>query len=426
MNFWNAGERGVPPGEMEKRGLHLTSFAQAIYTLLDPAAPYPYRHARFPGGTDRPADPYAISSDYRGDANGDGILSYSEAHPEWYGLGTDGQRHFPVDPFGYDFCTSNPDMVAEFVKNMVQKLQKEWSYADYVDWVPEDAGDRWCVCEQCKKLGTPTDRNLLMAHQIREGLKRARTDGRLNRDVKVNFIIYLAADVIEPPTRPLPEGFDYDGIMGSFFPIHRCYVHALDDPACTEFNRPYCDYLKAWHESPFYRGKFIIGEFYNISGFRDLPILFTRVMERDIRYYYANGARAMHYMHIPIANWGPRAITNYQYARMLWQPEVNVPELIEEYLGLRYEKAQAPMREFYASLERAMLNVPAYVSTPAGYNLPGASQLPGLRDQAGAPVPCAARPRRREGSDPLPLPAPPHERRPSSARRRTFDGGLDP
>jgi len=35
----------------------------------------------------------------------------------------------------------------------------------------------------------------------------------------------------------------------------------LDDPACTEFNRPYCDYLKAWHESPFYKGKFIIGEF---------------------------------------------------------------------------------------------------------------------------------------------------------------------
>jgi hypothetical protein len=49
---------------------------------------------------------------------------------------------------------------------------------------------------------------------------------------------------------------------------------------------------------------------------------------------------------------------------------VRVPDLVDEYLRLRYENAFAPMRDFYASLEQAMLNVPAYVSTPAGYNIP--------------------------------------------------------
>ncbi|HEY1764183.1 MAG TPA: DUF4838 domain-containing protein [Opitutaceae bacterium] len=365
MNLWSSGEEGVPPGEMKKRGLHLSAGGHTFYTLIDPDAPYPYRHPRFPGGpADLPPDPYAVSPDFKGDANGDGVLSYSEAHPEWYGLGPDGQRHFTRDPFGYNFCTSNKDMRAEFLKNLVTKLSTgAWRYADYLDWWPEDA-DNWCVCDNCKALGSPTDRNLIMADFIREGLKQALADGRLHRDIKVKFLIYSSAGVIEPPTRPLPKTFDYDGIMGTFFPIYRCYVHDLDDPNCTEFNQRYFRYLNAWRTSPYYRGKFMIGEYYNISYFRDLPILFTRTMEHDIRFYYDSGARAMHYMHISMGNWGPRALTNVQFARMLWDPHVDVAALKDDYMRARYEDAAPVMARFYASLEQAMLNVPEYLATP--------------------------------------------------------------
>jgi len=347
MNYWNASEQGVPVGEMLKRGVRLTSFAQTSYTLLDPAA------------------------------KGEGAKgTYAEEHPEWFGQGPDGKRHFPTDPFGYDFCTSNPGMVAEFVRNMVRQLAGDLRGAEYMDWVPEDEPNRWCQCDECQKLGTPTDRNILMAHHIRTGLKRAFAEGTLQRDIKVNFIIYLAANVLAPPTRSLPAGFDYENIMACFFPIHRCYVHALDDPDCTEFNRPYIDALQAWRQNPYYKGRIMIGEFYNVSGFRDLPILFTRTMEQDIRYHYEQGVRAMHYMHIPVANWGPRALTNYQFAAMLWNPAVDVEGLIDEYFRLRYESAHAQMKAFYVSLEAAMLNVPAYVSTPASYNSPLRASIP--------------------------------------------------
>jgi len=365
MNLWSSGEMGVPPGEMKKRGLHLSAGGHTFYALIEPDAPYPYHHSRFPGSARYPTpDPYAVSPYFHGDENGDGILSYSEAHPEWYGLGPDGKRHFTKDPFGYNFCTSNKDMQTEFMKNLVEKLANgDWKYADYLDWWPEDA-DHWCVCDDCKALGSPTDRNLIMTHLIREGLKQALADGRLKRDIKVKFLIYSSAGVIDPPTKPLPKGFDYDGIMGTFFPIYRCYVHNLDDPACTEFNLHYFKYLNAWRTSPYYKGKFMIGEYYNISYFRDLPILFTQSMEHDIRFYYESGARAMHYMHIPIGNWGPRTITNYQFARMLWDPATDVSAMKDEYFRARYENANAQMRDFYASLERAMINVPEYLATP--------------------------------------------------------------
>lgn len=365
MNLWSSGEMGVPPGEMKKRGLHLSAGGHTFYTLIAPDSPYPYAHPRFQGGDRKlPPDPYRVSPDFRGDADGNGILTYSEAHPEWYGLGPDGKRHFTTDPFGYNFCTSNKDMQREFLKNLVEKLANgDWKYADYLDWWPEDA-DHWCVCDDCKALGSPTDRNLLMADLIREGLKQALADGRLRRDIKVKFLIYSSAGVIDPPTRPLPKDFDYNGIMGTFFPIYRCYVHDLDDPACTEFNKRYFDYLNAWRTSPYYKGKFMVGEYYNISYFRDLPILFTRTMEHDVRFYYESGARAMHYMHVPMGNWGPRTLTNFQFARMLWDPATDIPSMKEEYFRERYEAASNPMRDFYASLEKAMLNVPEYLATP--------------------------------------------------------------
>jgi hypothetical protein len=240
MNLWSAGETAVPPGEMKKRGLRLNAGGHTFYTLLDPDAPYPYNHPKFPGDDSKPADPYPVGSEYRGDLNGDGVLSYSEAHPEWYGLAPDGQRKFPTDHFGYNFCTSNEDMVTEFLKKLVAKLADgEWKYADYLDWWPEDT-NKWCVCENCQKLGIPTDRNILMAHRIRQELKKAHAEGRLGRDIIVNFLLYNYAGVIEPPTRPLPEGFDYSG-LATFFPITRCYVHTFDDPACTEYNRQYHD-----------------------------------------------------------------------------------------------------------------------------------------------------------------------------------------
>jgi len=390
MNLWSAGEEAVPAGEMKKRGLHLSAGGHTFYLLLDPSAPYPYRHSGFPAGDGKPADPYPESPEFKGNLNGDGVLSYSEAHPEWYGLGADGKRHFPVDPFGENFCTSNPHMMAEFLKNLVEKLELgAWKYADVLDWCPEDSSpDHWCQCDNCRKLGSPTDRNILMAHLIRQELQRALAEGRLKREIKVTFILYQAAGLMDPPTRPLPAGFDYTGVTATFYPIHRCYVHALDDPACTEFNRPYADDLKAWRENPFYKGTFQVGEYYNISAFRDLPILYTRVMEHDIRYFHENGARGMHYMHVAMGNWGPRAVTNDQFARMLWNPDVDVRAFLDEYFRLRYENARIQMRDFYASLEQAMQNVPAYVSTPASYNIPahlnyrGSGPRPGHLERA--------------------------------------------
>jgi len=355
MNLWTDAQSNHPA--LKKRGLMLTCGGHLHQSrFLGPHSEYPYNHPRFKGDEDKPDDPYPVSEDFRGDADGDGKLEYCEAHPEWYGL-RGGRRSFNIRGDGGDnFCTSNKYACDELMKNLVQDLiDGEWKDADSVDFWTLDCG-KWCECEKCKALGTPTDRNLLLVHRLRAEIKKAMKEGRLNRNVQIAFLAY--ADVIAPPTRPLPRDFDYENCIATFFPIGRCYVHALADPKCTTNGR-YIERYKGWAIDPkrHYKGQIFIGEYYNVSGFKCLPAIYFHTMSADIPYYYRTGARHMHYMHCTTKNWGPKALTNYQMAKMLWNPSTDVQALFDDYLECRYGPAKETMRRFYRELEQAFLNI---------------------------------------------------------------------
>ncbi len=355
MNFWCVENSDKPT--MKKLGLHLTCGGHQIqWRFLNPKHAYPYDYPAFQGDENKPADPYP-AGEYRGDVNKDGVLSYSEVHPEWFGL-QGGKRSFRVGhDAGDNFCTSNESAVTEFVKNIVQDLiDGQWSWTDSINFWMLDGG-KWCTCEKCRALGSNTDRNLLLVHRLRREIEKARDEGRLGRNVKVFFLAY--ADVVAPPTRPLTNDFDYDDCIATFFPIVRCYVHVFDSPLCTELNARYQKHYFGWAIDPerHYRGQLCIGEYYNVSAHKNLPIPFMHVMAHDIPYFYRTGARHMHYMHVSVANWGTKSLTNYQFAKMLWNPSLNVEELWRDYYAKRYGPATEPMRAFYETLEKGMANI---------------------------------------------------------------------
>jgi hypothetical protein len=281
---------------------------------------------------------------------------YFKAHPDWFPM--IGGKRVPagVDQFGgANFCTSNAEAAAEFAGNYVQAMiDGDYSGADVTEMWMQDAG-KWCECQQCKALGTPTDRNLLVVYRLDREIKRAQREGRLMRPVAIRFLAY--ADVIEPPTRPLPADFDYETCTATFFPIKRCYVHNFDEPGCS-LNAGYRRQLDGWIADPnrHYRGRVCIGEYYNYSRFRSLPICFMQVMEHDIPYYYGLGARQFHYMHVTTAGWGSKSLTNYQMARQLWDVKTDCKALWADYFARRYGPAERVMRRYYQSLEKMLCN----------------------------------------------------------------------
>lgn len=355
LDYWTLAQE--PHCLMHKLGLRMVCGRHhAEDEFIGPYKPYPYDHARFTGDEGRPRDPYPPSSDYQSDANHDGQLSYFEAHPEWYSM-VKGKRTPGIrENFGTNYCTSNPHATAEFVKNYVQGLiGGPYREADIVRFWTLDAG-KWCECDACKAQGTPTDRHLLLVHRFCQELDKARAEGRLHRPLDVTFLAY--SDVVEPPTRPLPAGFPPDYCMATFYPIGRCYVHRLDDPACSAKNSQYVRQLAGWTQDPqrHYRGQLAIGEYYNISGFKCLPICFMHTMATDIPYYYRAGARTFDYMHVTTTGWGTKALTNYQMARQLWDVQTDCDALWSDYFTRRYGPAAASMRAFYESLEQMLCN----------------------------------------------------------------------
>jgi hypothetical protein len=160
----------------------------SLSMFLGPELPYPYAHARFPAYKDKPADPYPIGTDFRGDVDGDGILTYFEAHPDWYSW-KQGRRIPGIrGEVGANYCTSNADATTEFMKNFVQAIVDGPAQdAEIIRFWMLDAG-QWCDCNACKALGTPTDRNFLLVDRLANDLEKARSSGRIHRDVMLRFL----------------------------------------------------------------------------------------------------------------------------------------------------------------------------------------------------------------------------------------------
>ena len=355
LNDWCVEQSNHPL--LKKLGIRLAGGVHdAEERFINPASPYPYDHPRFSGDEQKPKDPYPLSDLYQGDANADGKLSYFEAHPEWYAL-VAGRRVPGIQGFfGVNYCTSNPYATAEFVKNFVQAtIDGPYRNADIIRLWTLDVG-RWCQCPNCQAQGIPTDRNLLLVYRLDQEIKKARSAGKIKRPILIRFLAY--ADVLQPPTRPLPADFDYTTCWATYYPIARCYVHTLDDPRCAT-NARYAKQLHGWAVDPnrFFRGPLQIGEYYNVSVYKCLPVNFSRTMAHDIPYYYRIGARQFEYMHVTTGHWGTKALTNYQLARQLWNPQTDCSALWDDYFAKRYGPAAGIMRRFYDSLDPMLANV---------------------------------------------------------------------
>ena len=378
FNYWAGQDQ--PIKFLKKLGVKLSDGGHRIQGIVfNSGDEYPYNHPVFKGDENKPDDPYKVGNDYTGDTNNDGKLSNFEAHPEWYGM-KDGKRIKIIfspeksSPMGTNFCTSNEDARKEFAKRIAGQFISggQWEYIDDFMFVMFDGGEKWwCTCDNCKKAGSYTDKMFIVVYDVLKELERIRQSGKLNHRVEVCCSAYAATQ--SPPTVPLPADFDYDNTSVTFAPYGRCYVHSFADPACTEINQKQFKAYLGWTtgDRRYYKGPIFIDEYYNISYFYSLPVVFTRIMAVDIPWYYRNGARQFKYMHTPDKMWGTWTLNQYLMGQLLWNINVDVSRVLNNYFNLYYPSTSYSTRKFYEQLEIATANIRLYKSP--GY--PGKSNL---------------------------------------------------
>lgn len=243
------------------------------------------------------------------------------------------------------------DLMSFLGEELLACLNGKWKEADRIDIWGFDTWGSSCTCEKCAKLGNDTDCTVYLISRLRSILDRAMEDKRLDHSVQLVMCAYEGTSSINPPENPIPENLIKHGDMLVYYPINRCYSHELSDKNCS-INRHYYDALKGWLSGD---GSLpvIMGEYYNVSKFEDLPLLFTGTMVKDIPAYYALGVRGMTYMHIPMVNWGVRTLTQVLYAQLCWDANTVSDSFIDEYFELRYGQYGDGMKEVYALIEEA-------------------------------------------------------------------------
>jgi hypothetical protein len=267
-----------------------------------------------------------------------------EEHPEWYGLPADGARR-KEQALRTQFCVARADLLEFLGAELLACLAGDWKDAERIDVWGFDTWGSTCACAGCRALGNSTDQILHFMAGLRDFLNRTRRAGRLDHDVRLVMCSYEGTATLGGPSRPIPRALLDASDYITFYPINRCYAHDLADDACPD-NAVYHAALASWFRAP-PNIPVTIGEYYNVSKFEDLPLLFTTRLARDLPRYHALGARGITYMHLPMVNWGMRTLTQLLYAQLAWNIATDVPAFLEEYFTLWYGPYARPMRKIY-------------------------------------------------------------------------------
>ena len=278
-----------------------------------------------------------------------------DVHPDWFAEVNGKRRRKQAS--SHQFCISNKKARVFFLDKLIESLKTRYREVDILGFWPYDTWSGWCECERCQKLGNNTDRYLWMVAQARKRIDEEYKKGNISRPVSLSLCAYEGTLTIEPPSKPLPKGLDINKDFFVFFPINRCYAHCINDSHCQEINAYYQRIFKSWSNYP---GLISIGEYYNVSKFEDLPLLFYDIMQPDLQFYYQIGMRGINYMHITLSNWGPRVLTNYLFASLSWNIKIDSSHIIERFFEEYFGRISTPMKEIFSLLRKSYANVAAW------------------------------------------------------------------
>ncbi len=137
------------------------------------------------------------------------------SHPEWF-VYNEKQKKRVRD---YNFCFHAPQALATVCRQTV-RLARSYppTTGRYFLW-QDDICQSWCRCPKCRPYGA-ADQSLLAMNAMVGALRQNIPEARLA------FLAYIDTLVGPEIVKPAP------GIFLEFAPIHRCYLHAVNDRRC--------------------------------------------------------------------------------------------------------------------------------------------------------------------------------------------------
>jgi hypothetical protein len=244
-----------------------------------------------------------------------------EQHPEYLAL-RDGERG------GSKFCIANEELRRLVVDDAVGRIENNPD-ADAISMDPSD-GSGWCECEDCRQMGSVSDRVVLLSNAVAEAINELGYGEKYvgiyaynvhspppSVDVHPNVIVSIATAFIK-------GGYSFEELIEGW--SKRAEIIGIRD---------YHD-VHTWTQCMPCRAR----------GGR------IRYLTERIPYYYEKGARLMNSE--ASDSWGANGLGFYLTTRLLWDVDAaeKVDALVEDFLIKAFGRAHEPMGAFYRLISR--------------------------------------------------------------------------
>lgn len=250
---------------------------------------------------------------------------------------------------------SNEVCADYLAESVIHRLETDWAQLDFLNIWQFDTWGSSCQCAGCRALGNDSDQYLHFGAGLRRRINAAVASGRLSSAPRLVLCAYEGGCSMEAPTRPVPDVLATAGDVIVFYPINRCYEHDFFDADC-HVNARYAEFLTGWLEAA-PKLPILMGEYYGVSKFEDLPLPFLDRIAIDIPAYAAHGVAGMTYMHVPMVEWGVRRLTQCLYAAVASSPGTVADDFVRDHLQASYGSHAERMREAYDAIETAWLKI---------------------------------------------------------------------
>ena len=234
-------------------------------------------------------------------------------HPECLAL-VKGERK------GDKLCISNPLLRERFAAWAVRR-QAEHPDAFAVSVDPSDGGG-WCECPACAKLGTPSDRAVILANAAAKACAAAKSDGKVS---------ILAYNLHSPPPSVAVEPNVFVSVANGFIREGWDFDRLLAEWGKRVGTLGVREYWYARYEPG-------SGQATDPAG---LCRMIAKYRAANALYLNAEGDDA----------WAPAMIGYNLAAALLWNPTADPKAVVSDFFRTAFPNTGCPMREFFRLLD---------------------------------------------------------------------------
>jgi hypothetical protein len=254
-------------------------------------------------------------------------------HTEWFGR--DSTCNTSRDP--RVVFNSQNEQARSFVNHQVETyLEARPEIGIFEFWPPD--GALWSACRE-QSGESASERQAVL---LNEAAKMTAMHG-----VRLETISY--GEVEDPPVqhRLAPE------IMVDVCPISQNFNVSIDDPAGLN-NARYAALIRRWRsERTGYLG---ICSYYRRYAWLSLPVVLPHYMQHDMQWYASVPVQGISTFAEP-GDWFTYELNHYAFARLAWDPRIDVDSLVRAYTSARYGRAAPLAARTLVTLENVVRRV---------------------------------------------------------------------